>query len=69
MEAIKMINLLGADSKVGIVHIEIDSSNEWDNEIIRMMMNRYTNLHGIGVTDISGSVDQMVHGLIKEWVV
>jgi len=39
-----MIDTLNANINVGIVWIILNSSNKWNNEIVRLMINRYTNV-------------------------
>lgn len=60
-----MINRTDSDHRVGNVVIGIGDSNEWNNEIIKTMMDRYINVYGIGVDDDNSSVDEMMYGFIK----
>ena len=52
-----MINTLNANSNVGIVRIILNSSNKWNSEIVRLMIDRFTNVYYIYVHDINDSVD------------
>ena len=47
----EMINTLNANSKVGGLEIRLDSDNRWNDRIVRMMMDRYTNIYWIIVYD------------------
>ena len=51
IELLTMIDLVNANKSVGIVSIGVDSYNEWNNEIIAIMIDRYTNLYGINLWD------------------
>jgi len=39
-----MINTLNANINVERVDIGLNSSNKWNNEIVRLMINRFTNI-------------------------
>ena len=47
MSVLRMIDALDANSKVGMVQIGLNSNNEWNSEIVRLIINRYTNVHSI----------------------
>lgn len=64
MKLMKMVNELGGDKRVGRVIIRLDSKDEWDEEIMRTMMDRYQNIYHIYVLDYNDSVDSQMHGLI-----
>jgi len=49
-----MINTLNTDSNVGIVWIRLSSHHKWNSEIVKMIMNRYTNVYYIYVLDKNG---------------
>jgi len=49
MGVIEMIDRLNANSKVGIVRIGHYSDSQWNNEVVTLITNRYTNMHTIGV--------------------
>jgi len=68
MVVLGMINRLECDSNVGSVEITLSSSNEFDDGIMRMMMNRYSNLYWIRVYDNNYQVDSRIHRMIKQWV-
>ena len=51
MGVIEMIGTLNANKNVGIVWIELDSDNKWNREIVRLIVNRYTNVYNIIVED------------------
>jgi len=61
-----MINALNCDSRVG--RIRIDLNTKWNDEIVEIMISRYSNLYSIVVIDHNNSVYHMMHGLIKQWV-
>ena len=68
MSVLAMINTLNANKNVGIVDIELSSSMKWNNEILRMMINRFTNVYSISVYDYNDNIDDRVHNMIKQWV-
>ena len=68
MSVLAMINTLNANKNVGRVDIRLDSSIEWNNEILRMMIDKFTNVYSIIVDDWNKNIDDGVHNIIKEWV-
>jgi len=68
MSVLGMINTLNANKNVGIVSIGLYSSNKWNNEILRMMIDRFTNVYHIIVFDYNDNIDDGIHNMIKEWV-
>jgi len=60
-----MVNGMDVDDNVGRIIIDLNFGNKWDSEIMRMMINRYSNLYGIIVYDKNYLVDDMMYGLIK----
>ena len=52
-----MINTLNADTNVGRVEIVLDTDSKWNSEIVRLMINRFTNVYCIYVFDGNNSVD------------
>jgi len=61
-----MINELNVNQKVGTISIRVSNNgNIINEEIIRMMTNRYKNIYGIMIHDYNDSVDNMVHDEIK----
>ena len=64
----KMINELNVNNKVGRILIKLSNNNPINQEIIRMMTNRYYNLYGIYVFDYNNSIDNNIHDLIKQLV-
>ena len=52
-----MIDTLNANTNVGTVYIRLNSSNKWNSEIVRLMINRFTNVYDIYVSDWNNSVD------------
>ena len=68
MSVLAMINTLNANKNVGGVVIRADSSIECSNEILRMMIDRFTNVYSIIVADFNDNIDDGVHNIIKEWV-
>jgi len=51
MSVVRMIDRLNANKNVGVVWIRLDSSMEWNNEILRMMVDKFTNIYHINVWD------------------
>jgi len=51
MELLKIVNILDADDKVGMVLITLSADNKWNNEILVKMMNRYQNMYDIYLVD------------------
>ena len=51
MDVLRMIDTLNVNTNVGIVLITLDSSNKWNNEILTLIINRYTNVYYIYVVD------------------
>ena len=47
MDMIEMINTLNVDNKVAEVKIRLHISNIWNNEIVRLILDRYTNVYDI----------------------
>ena len=68
MEMINMINKLNVGTKVGIVHIKVGDNQKQNDELIRIIMKRYTNVYEIVVEDFDDRVDSGIHGLIKQWI-
>ena len=51
MRALRMIDTLNANSNVGEIIIGLHSSIEWNDEVVSMMMNRFSNMYCINVWD------------------
>ena len=68
MSVLGMINTLNANKNVGIVSIGLDISMKWNNQILRMMIDRFTNVYHIIVFDYNDNIDDGIHNMIKEWV-
>jgi len=51
MDVLRMIDILDANSKVGEVSIGLRSDIKWNSEILRMIIDRYTNVYTIYVRD------------------
>ena len=68
MSVLAMINTLNANKNVGRVDIRLDSNHKWNNEILRMMIDRFTNVYHINVWDHNNNIDDGMHNMIKEWV-
>ena len=68
MDVLKIIERVNGDSNVETVYIVLNSDNDWNDEIIRIMMSRYSNLYSIYMDDYSNWVDHELHGLIKQWM-
>ena len=65
MSVLEMINTLNANKNVGRVMIRLHSNSKWNNEILRMMIDRFTNVYDIGVSDYNNNIDDGVHNIIK----
>jgi len=50
MEMLEMINTVDAGNKVGEVRIALHSNNEWNNQILTILM-KYNNVYCIRVID------------------
>ena len=61
----KMIDELNVNQKVGEIGIGISNTNPINEQIIRIMINNYKNVYNIYVIDITDSVDNSIHNLIK----
>jgi len=53
MDVLKIIERVNGDSNVETVYIVLNSDNDWNDEIIRIMMSRYSNLYSIYMDDYS----------------
>jgi len=51
MDVLRLIDTSNGNSIVGRVVIRLDSSNEWDDEILSTMISRYTNAYWIHIAD------------------
>ena len=67
MKVLRMINTVNADNNVEAVDIRLSSNNKWNDEILKMMISRYSNVYCIGVYDWNNSVDDRMHNIIKQW--
>ena len=65
MEILRIVNILDGDSNVTEVYIRLDSENKQNDEIVKAMINKYSNIYYIGIVDLNDSVDDMIHGFIK----
>ena len=65
MSVLAMINTLNANKNVGKVWIGLNSNNKWNNEILRMMIDRFTNVYDIIAWDYNNNIDYTVHNMIK----
>ena len=63
-----MIDTLNANKNVGIVRIRLNSRCEWNNEMLRMIIDRFTNVYHIGLVDENDNIDDGVHNIIKQWM-
>jgi len=45
MELLKQVNTLKADNKVSMLNFKISKNNKWNDEILKLMMKRYTNVY------------------------
>jgi len=52
-----MIDTLNANKNVGIVEITLSSSMKWNSEIVTFIINKYTNVYTIYVSDNDNSID------------
>jgi len=51
MKVLRMIDTLNVDGNVGVVEIGVNNNDQWNNEIIKTIMNKYSNIYAIGVFD------------------
>ena len=66
MSVLRVLNILNANSNVGGVLIGLLSNRiEWNNEILKMMIDRFTNVYDIAVFDYNNNIDDGVHNIIK----
>ena len=63
-----MINTLNANSNVGTVVISFDDRNEWNDDILKLVISRYSNIYDISVSDYNNYVDDIKYRIIKQWV-
>lgn len=68
LKIIEMIDRLDINQKVGRIFIKISPNNPINAEIMRTILNNYNNIYRIDIQDGNGSVDNVVHGLIKQLV-
>ena len=68
MSVLAMIDTLNANKNVGMVWIRINSSNKWNNKILRMIIDRFTNIYFINVVYDDSNIDDRMHNIIKKWV-
>ena len=65
MYVLGMINTLNANMNVGWIMIKVDISIEQNSEVVRMMVDRFTNVYYIAVVDENDKIDDGVHRMIK----
>ena len=53
MGVLRMIEALNANSKVGKVFIRLSSNNRWNDEIVKLIIDRYTSVYLIFVDDFN----------------
>jgi len=68
MNVLRMIDTVNANDNVGEVVITVSSDNELNDEVLKMMMNKYSNVYSIYVHDKNNHVDNGMHKIIKQWV-
>jgi len=68
MEVITLINTLDANSNVGLVWIGLSNDYKWSDEILAIMISKYTNVYSIVIYDYNDLVDDRMHRFIKQWV-
>ena len=68
MNVLAMINTLNSNKNVGTVNIRLSRDIRWNDEILRMMIDRFTNVYYINVADFNDNIDDRVHNIIKEWM-
>ena len=68
MSVLGMIDTLNANKNVRIVRIRLNSRCEWNNEMLRMIIDRFTNVYYIGLVDENDNIDDGVHNIIKQWM-
>ena len=68
MGVLREINTLNANSNVGTVVISFDDRNEWNDDILKLVISRYSNIYDISVSDYNNYVDDIKYRIIKQWV-
>ena len=69
MNVLQIIDTINANTNVGRLRIRLDSScHKWNDELVTLIINRYTNLYTIELDDWNDYVDHMMHGWIKQYV-
>jgi len=68
LKAIKMINEMGLNDKVGEIIVFLKDSNEWNDKILTWIISKYTSVYAINIFDINDEVDNKMHGFIKQFV-
>jgi len=63
-----MIERLNSNANVGVVVIELSSDNKWNNEILTIIANKYSNVYHIEVHDYNNSVDGQIHDWIQKYI-
>jgi len=60
-----MIDTVNSNDNVAEVNIGLSVHMEWNDEILAIMISRYSNIYSIGVVDYNSQVNDRVHGMIK----
>ena len=60
-----MIDTLNTNRKVTILGIILISNNKWNSEIVRLIINRYTNVYTIHIYNNNYQVDHQIHNMIR----
>ena len=63
-DKIKMMDMIdqqNVNHKVGIIKIESTNSNQFSQQVIQLMVDRYHNVYHIAVDDSSHQIDRKTH--------
>jgi len=68
VKALEMIEIVDSGINVGEIHIRLIKDHEWTDQIVKDMIDKYTNVYSIIVEDNNVSIDNEIHSSIKQWV-
>ena len=68
IEVLRIIDTLNANKNVVGVWVRLHSYNEWNIEIVTLIINRYTNVYSIYIWDWNDLVDHQIHDQIKQYI-
>ena len=65
---IDMVDRLNVNHKVGKIWITMEQYNLFDEEMIRMMNEKWTNIYGLGIIDSTGLINTSIYQQLIEIV-